>query len=118
MKVVAPNRRYCGNLGADQFYNGVCEHASEEHRDYYESAGYTILGDGDEIPKPAPARKPDPVKDDTAEDTADAVAETIKPPKHSATTAEWREFAAKMGLEVPEDAKRGEIIALYEQAIK
>lgn len=118
MKVVSPNRSYCGNLGEDQFYRGVCEHASEKYRHYYEAAGYTILDDGDEVPKPAPARKPEPVKEDTAEDTADAVAETVKPPKHSATTAEWREFAAKMGLEVPEGAKRAEIIALYEQAIK
>ena len=118
MKVVAPNRRYCGNLGADQFYNGVCEHASEEYRHYYEAAGYTILNDGDEVPAPAPAPKPEPVKATAVEEAAPVVNAEAKAPKHSATTAEWREFAAEVGLDVPEGAKRAEIIALYEQSTK
>lgn len=91
MRVFAPNKYYCGRVGADVFVNGVCENASEAQRWYYVGRGYRIE---DEEP----------------------VVELAGPPSKRAAVGKWREFLGSQGLAYPEGAARADLIRLWEEA--
>lgn len=113
MRVTAPNRAYNGNYGNDIFVNGVCENASERHRDYYVKAGYGVDGAAVKEPKQEPLKPVVPTEPEQRE--VNQVTAPAAPPR-SATTEEWREFAESINLDIPADARRSDIIAAYEAA--
>lgn len=117
MRVKAPNKQYCGRYGVDVFVNGVCEDASETHRDYYVSAGYEV--DGKVVSKPEPKTPANAEKAGGTSSQAETVTDndTPTPPPRSATREEWFEFACSMGLDVDEEAKRSEIISAYDKSV-
>lgn len=75
-------------------------------------------GDGDEDPDGEPTEGPDASDAGEAHDGGGEPEEIPLPPKAGpgASAAAWRAYAGAHGVEVPEDAKRDDIIAALEAA--
>ncbi|KAA9227051.1 hypothetical protein F6I42_03510 [Corynebacterium amycolatum] len=90
MRVFAPNKYYCGRVGADVFINGVCEYASEAQRWYYVGRGYRIEDEGDSPVREVPSKR--------------------------ASVGKWRDFLESRGITYPDGAARSDLIRLWEES--